>query len=229
MTEYYEWRVDRILLPDGRFGVVCYFRDIGDRKRAEQNANLLASIVESSDDAIVSKNLDGIIMSWNQGAERIFGYTAEEAVGQSILMLIPPDRLEEEPKILERLKRGERVEHFETIRVRKDGSYLNVSLTISPVRDRRRPDRRRFKSSARYHGESAPGGGPSSRRMRRSSAPMPICSSLPTPHPMTFRNRSAWWRFIASCCKRDSAASWAQPAMNISAIRYRARRVWRAC
>ena len=132
--EYYEWRMDRILLPDGRFGVVCYFRDIGDRRRAEQNANLLASIVESSEDAIVSKNLDGIIMSWNQGAERIFGYTAEEAVGQSILMLIPPDRLEEEPKILERLKRGERVEHFETVRVRKDGSSLNVSLTVSPVK-----------------------------------------------------------------------------------------------
>ena len=134
VMEYYEWRVDRILLPDGRFGVVCYFRDIGDRRRAEQNANLLASIVESSEDAIVSKNLDGIIMSWNQGAERIFGYTAAEAVGQSILMLIPPDRLEEEPKILERLKRGERVEHFETVRVRKDGSTLNVSLTVSPVK-----------------------------------------------------------------------------------------------
>ena len=134
VMEYYEWRVDRILLPDGRFGVVCYFRDIGDRRRAEQNANLLASIVESSEDAIVSKNLDGIIMSWNRGAERIFGYTAAEAVGQSILMLIPPDRLEEEPKILEQLKRGERVEHFETVRVRKDGSQLNVSLTVSPVK-----------------------------------------------------------------------------------------------
>jgi PAS domain S-box-containing protein len=134
VTEYYEWRVDRILMPDGRFGVVCYFRDIGDRRRAEQNANLLASIVESSDDAIVSKNLDGIIMSWNQGAERLFGYTAEEAVGQPILILIPPDRFEEETNILDRLKRGERVEHFETIRVRKNGSKINVSLTISPVR-----------------------------------------------------------------------------------------------
>ncbi len=134
VTEYYEWRLDRIVLPDGRFGVVCYFRDISDRKRAEQNSNLLASIVESSEDAIVSKNLDGIIMSWNQGAERLFGYTAAEVVGKSIAILIPPDRLEEEPKILERLKRGERVEHFETLRVRKDGSHLNVSLTISPVR-----------------------------------------------------------------------------------------------
>jgi PAS domain S-box-containing protein len=90
--------------------------------------------VESSEDAIVSKNLDGIIMSWNQGAERLFGYTAEDAVGQSIAMLIPPDRLAEEPEILDRLKRGERVEHFETVRVRKDGSRLNVSLTISPVK-----------------------------------------------------------------------------------------------
>ena len=135
VIEYYEWRVDRILLPDGRFGVVCYFRDISDRKRAELNANLLASIVESSDDAIVSKDLNGIIVSWNQGAERLFGYTATEAIGQSITIVIPPDRLDEEPKILERLKRGERIEHFETIRIRKDGSRLNVSLTISPVKD----------------------------------------------------------------------------------------------
>jgi PAS domain S-box-containing protein len=134
LTEYYEWRVDRIVLPGDRFGVVCYLRDIGDRKRAEENANLLASIVESSEDAIVSKNLNSIIMSWNRGAERLFGYTAAEAIGESVSMLIPRDRLDEEPRILERLKRGERVEHFETIRVRKDGSLLNVSLTISPVK-----------------------------------------------------------------------------------------------
>jgi hypothetical protein len=135
VIEYYEWRIDRILLPDGRFGVVCYFRDIGDRKLAELNANLLASIVESSDDAIVSKDLNSRILSWNQGAERLFGYTAAEAVGQSITIVIPPDRLDEEPKILGRLKRGERIEHFETIRMRKDGSRLNMSLTVSPVKD----------------------------------------------------------------------------------------------
>jgi PAS domain S-box-containing protein len=133
--EYYEWQIDRILLGDGRFGVVCYFRDISDRKRAVENANLLASIVESSEDAIVSKNLDGIIVSWNRGAERLFGHTAAEAVGQSIAIIIPPERLDEEPKILERLKRGERIEHFETIRIRKDGVRLNISLTISPVKD----------------------------------------------------------------------------------------------
>jgi len=104
-------------------------------RQAERNASLLASIVESSDDAIVSKNLEGIIISWNQGAERLFGYTAAEVIGKSINMLIPPDRIDEEPRILARLRRGERVDHFETIRVRKDGSRLNISLTISPVKD----------------------------------------------------------------------------------------------
>ena len=104
-------------------------------RRAERNASLLASIVESSDDAIVSKNLEGIIMSWNQGAERLFGYTADEVVGKSVNILIPPELSEEEPKILARLRRGERVDHFETIRVRKDGARLNISLTISPVKD----------------------------------------------------------------------------------------------
>ena len=104
-------------------------------RQAERNASLLASIVESSDDAIVSKNLEGIIMSWNQGAERLFGYTAAEVIGKSINILIPPDHTEEEPRILARLRRGERVDHFETIRVRKDGSRLNISLTISPVKD----------------------------------------------------------------------------------------------
>jgi len=104
-------------------------------RQADRNARLLASIVESSDDAIVSKDLNGVITSWNKSAERLFGYTAQEAVGQSILMLIPSDRLEEESRILASLRRGERVDHFETVRVRKDGSELSVSLTISPVRE----------------------------------------------------------------------------------------------
>src|ERR1700722_14600573 len=97
---------------------------------------LLSSIVDSSDDAIISKSLDGgIITSWNKSAERLFGYPAEEAIGQPITILIPPDRLEEEPEIISRLKRGERVDHFETVRRRKDGSLIDISLTISPLQD----------------------------------------------------------------------------------------------
>ena len=98
---------------------------------------LLAAIVEGSDDAIASKTLDGIVTSWNRGAERLFGYTAEEMVGRSITVLIPADRPDEEPAILERVRRGERVDHYETVRRRKDGSLIDISLTVSPVRDRR--------------------------------------------------------------------------------------------
>ncbi len=96
---------------------------------------LLSAIVDSSDDAIISKSLEGIITSWNKSAERLFGYPAEEVIGQPITILIPVDRLQEEPEIISRLKRGERVDHFETIRKRKDGSLIDISLTISPVRD----------------------------------------------------------------------------------------------
>ncbi len=110
-------------------------RDITDRKQAEQSRSLLAAIVDSSDDAIVTKNLDGIITSWNKSAEPIFGYTAEEAIGQNITLIIPSDRHAEESDILDRLRRGERVDHFHTLRRRKDGTLLDVSLTISPVRD----------------------------------------------------------------------------------------------
>jgi PAS domain S-box-containing protein len=99
----------------------------------EQSRALLAAIVDSSEDAIISKNLDGIITSWNKGAEEIFGYTVEEAVGQPISMLIPPERLNEEPKILERIRNGERIRHFETIRRTKNGTFLEISLTVSPI------------------------------------------------------------------------------------------------
>lgn len=109
--------------------------DISERKRAEMVTASLAAIVESSDDAIVTKDLNGVITSWNQGAERLFGYTAQEAIGQPITMLIPADRSQEEPEILARLRRGERVDHFETVRVRKDGTRLEISLTISPLKD----------------------------------------------------------------------------------------------
>jgi PAS domain S-box-containing protein len=93
----------------------------------------LSALIESADDAIVSKTLDGIITSWNKGAERIFGFTAEEAVGQPITILIPPDHLDEEPKILARLRAGERINHFETVRQSKDGRLVNISLTVSPI------------------------------------------------------------------------------------------------
>jgi len=109
--------------------------DITERKRAEQATRLLAAIVESSHDAIVSKSLNGVITSWNKGAERLFGYAAEEAVGQNITLIIPPERRHEERTIVEQLTRGERVDHFETVRMRKDGSLLDVSLTISPMKD----------------------------------------------------------------------------------------------
>ena len=105
-----------------------------ERTRVEAQARL-AAIIESSDDAIVSKTLDGIIKTWNKGAERIFGWTAEEVIDKPITILIPHDRLDEEPEILLRLRRGERVDHFETIRQTKDGTLINVSVTISPVRD----------------------------------------------------------------------------------------------
>ncbi|HEY0255855.1 MAG TPA: PAS domain S-box protein [Candidatus Methylacidiphilales bacterium] len=102
---------------------------------SDRSRQLLAAIVDSSDDAIISKNLQGIITSWNRSAERIFGYTAEEAVGRSILILIPPERQQEEPRILQSIRQGEKVDHFETIRRTKEGRLINVSVTISPVRD----------------------------------------------------------------------------------------------
>jgi len=110
-------------------------REITDRKRAERSTALLAAIVDSSDDAIVSKTLDGIITSWNKSAERIFGYLPEEAVGKHITLIIPRDRWNEESRIIARICRGDRVDHFQTLRRRKDGSLVDVSLTISPVKD----------------------------------------------------------------------------------------------
>ena len=116
--------IEAVKDSDGNIvGAVNCFQDITERKRSEEAALRLAAIIESSDDAIVSKDLDGIITSWNGGAERIFGYLAEEIIGKPITILIPPDYLKEEETIIERIRRGERVEHYETVRQRKSWEF----------------------------------------------------------------------------------------------------------
>src|SRR5262249_16753640 len=114
-------------------GALGMFSDITDRQRAEAASGRLAALVESADDAIVSKTLEGIVTSWNVSAERLFGYSAQEMIGQSIRRLIPADRQPEEDQILASIRAGKRVEHFETVRIAKDGRTLDVSLTISPI------------------------------------------------------------------------------------------------
>jgi PAS domain S-box-containing protein len=126
--------------------IVGIVEDITDRKdteralresraQAQEIRSGLAAIVESSDDAIISKTLEGVITTWNQGAERIFGYTAGEVIGKPVTLLIPPNQIDEEPTILQKLRRGERIDHYETVRLRKGGTLLDVSLTVSPVKD----------------------------------------------------------------------------------------------
>jgi PAS domain S-box-containing protein len=120
---------------DGTYAQLAVTRDVTERNLAHRAKSLLASIVDSSDDAIISKNLDGIITSWNAGAERLFRYSAAEAVGKPITIIIPPDRLGEETDILSRIRRGGKIDHYETVRMRKDGALLDISVTISPMRD----------------------------------------------------------------------------------------------
>ena len=115
----------------------AYLRDITDRSRGEEASRRLAAIIESSDDAIITKDLNGTITSWNAAAERLFGYKPDEIVGRSILTLIPPDRQHEEPDIIERIRRGERIDHYETVRRRKDGSQFDISVTVSPLKDQK--------------------------------------------------------------------------------------------
>jgi PAS domain S-box-containing protein len=126
--------ISQFQLKDGRHfsGII---RDITQRKRAEEAKGLLAAIVESSADAIISKNLDGIILSWNTGAEHLFGYTAEEAIGQHINLLIPSNRRQEEKHIMAQLYAGKTIENFETRRMHKDGRVIDISLTVSPIYD----------------------------------------------------------------------------------------------
>ncbi len=151
-TTEHEWRIVR---PDGsvrwvagRFQCFKDARgtplrisgvniDVTERKGAEKVNQRLAAIVENSDDAIISKDLNGVILSWNAGATRLFGYTAEEAIGRSVTMLMPPECVNEEPGILERIRRGERIDHYETVRRHKDGTLVDISLTVSPLMDER--------------------------------------------------------------------------------------------
>src|SRR3989338_855963 len=120
---------------NGHWHAVGILRDISERKHAEQELRLLAAIVESSEDAILSKSLDGTILSWNAGAERLYGYSAAEMKGRSISLLVPADRPDEMPDILKRIQRGEQIKHYETVGVRKGGVHFSISLTVSPLRD----------------------------------------------------------------------------------------------
>jgi PAS domain S-box-containing protein len=133
------WSSTTVTLLRNQSGVAAQFigiiQDITDRKYAESLTSRLASVIENSDDAIITKTLDGIISTWNPGAERIFGYTAEEAIGKPVTILIPEQHLDEEPGILERIRRGERIDHYQTTRRRKNGEFINVSLTVSPIKD----------------------------------------------------------------------------------------------
>jgi PAS domain S-box-containing protein len=129
ITSNVRWDKDRFLHTR------CFTRDITESKRAGEANYLLASIVESSDDAILSKDLEGTILSWNKGAQRLYGYSAEEVIGRSVSLLMPPERADDFPAIMETLKRGDRVEHYETERVTKSGEIIHISLTVSPVRN----------------------------------------------------------------------------------------------
>jgi len=124
-----------IILRNGRETLCIVAHDITERKRAEQVSSRLAAIVESSDDAIIGKTLDGIVTSWNRGAQKIYGYSAEDIVGTPISVLAPPERYNEMPTILDKVRRGEHLSHYETVRLKKNGERINVSITVSPTID----------------------------------------------------------------------------------------------
>jgi PAS domain S-box-containing protein len=129
--------------------------DVSERKRAERTTNLLAAIVDSSEDAIISKGLDGTISSWNKAAERLFGHTAEETIGRHISLIIPADRPMKKHGFLGNSSEANRIEHFETVRVRKDGTLIDICLTISPVRDASGRIIGASKAGAEYHRKQA--------------------------------------------------------------------------
>ena len=130
------WHNTPLVNAEGRFiGAVSLAEDVTDRRRLKEKISKLAAIVECSEDAIISKDLQGTVTSWNKGAEKIYGYTEAEVVGKSVSCLFPPNRREEMPQLLQRVKRGEPIEHYESVRRRKDGREINVSLAISPIRN----------------------------------------------------------------------------------------------
>jgi PAS domain S-box-containing protein len=136
VEDYHEYILSPVLAPDGTVAAVCgTTRLTTEQRRAGRAAQQLAAIVESSADAIISKDINGVITSWNFGAEQLFGYHADEVIGKPVTILIPKERWDEEPNILARVRRGERIEHYETIRQRKDGSLIEISLTVSPIKD----------------------------------------------------------------------------------------------
>ena len=125
-----------VFFQNGKFIYIrCFTIDITKQKEGDEARLRLGAIVKSSEDAIISKNLDGIVTSWNSSAERMFGYKADEIIGRSITLIIPPELQAEETRILSAIRRGERIEHFETVRVAKTGERLEVSLTVSPIKD----------------------------------------------------------------------------------------------
>jgi PAS domain S-box-containing protein len=187
-------------------------RDITDRKQAEQSRDLLAAIVNSSDDVIISKNLDGIITSWNRSAELMFGHTAEGAIGQNITLIIPSDRHAEESDILARLRRGERVDHFHTLRRRKDGTLLDVSLTISPVRDssgrvvgaskvaRDITEQRRVEQTLRE----------SEQRFRVITDASPVMVWMSGTDKLCYYFNKGWLDFVGRTLEQESGNGWAE-------------------
>jgi len=185
---------------------------MSERKQVEEITGLLAAIVASSDDAIVSKNLDGIITSWNKSAERIFGYTPNEAIGQHITLVIPPERHSEESDILARIRRGERVDHFHTVRRAKNGSLLDVSLTISPVRD----------SSGRVIGASKVGRDitaqkqveralrESEQRFRVITDASPVLVWMSGTDKLCYYFNKGWLDFVGRTLEQESGNGWAE-------------------
>lgn len=185
---------------------------MSERKQREEVTGLLAAIVASSDDAIISKNLDGIITSWNESAERIFGYTSQEAIGQSITLIIPTERYPEESDILNRLRRGERVDHFHTVRRRKDGSLLDVSLTISPVRDEAGrvigASKVARDITAQKHAEQALR--ESEQRFRVITEASPIMVWMSGTDKLCYYFNKGWLDFVGRTLEQESGNGWAE-------------------